>query len=323
MRTNEYRLFIKKKLNQECFKPNQSRINYVALVLAIAFLCIVLIKNENLGLFFKCALAIVLGLAFALMAFLGHEVSHGSVTTSRYLRPILEFVLGIPLIISPSLWKYWHNGLHHRFTEVFGIDPDALLTDSEFKRRRWYFYLYLLSPGSQKLISYLFFPLIFLVHKWKIFIFDLFMNPVFKKADKTKITLETIFQSFIWVLVLRGEQVEQVLLILVLPTCLASLVMTSFIITNHSVSMATEDPLEHSLSLKSTFLQSTIFLNFGLHTEHHIFPELSGAHLPEVRAILIEYFPEKYKSKSHYQALRDVFRFPKVRSGDHQYLHPL
>jgi fatty acid desaturase len=99
-----------------------------------------------------------------------------------------------------------------------------------------------------------------------------------------------------------------------LPLVIANVVVISYILTNHSLSPLTEinDPLVNSLSVTLPPILERLHLHFGLHVEHHLFPSMSSAHAPKVRAQLMARWPERYQSLPLFTALLRLYRTPRV-----------
>ncbi len=66
--------------------------------------------------------AIVGGVAGSQLFVIGHDACHGSFTASRWLNALIGRMAFVPSAHSFSLWAYFHNGLHHNFTNLRGQD---------------------------------------------------------------------------------------------------------------------------------------------------------------------------------------------------------
>ena len=66
------------------------------------------------------ALSIVGGVAGSQLFVIAHDACHGSYTSSRTLNAIIGRLAFVPSVHSYSLWAYFHNGLHHNFTNLRG-----------------------------------------------------------------------------------------------------------------------------------------------------------------------------------------------------------
>ena len=67
----------------------------------------------ELNVWANLGIAIVLGLCFASLGFLGHEILHGTVVRKAWLRDFLGAIAFMPLSTGPKLWRKWHNATHH------------------------------------------------------------------------------------------------------------------------------------------------------------------------------------------------------------------
>ena len=81
------------------------------------------------------ALSIVGGVAGAQLFVTAHDACHGSFTSSRTLNAVIGRLAFVPSVHSYSLWAYFHNGLHHNFTNLRGHDfVWTPLSPDEFSR---------------------------------------------------------------------------------------------------------------------------------------------------------------------------------------------
>lgn len=62
------------------------------------------------------------GLAGSQLFVIAHDACHGSLTSSRMFNALIGRMAFIPSIHGYSLWAYFHNGLHHNFTNLRGCD---------------------------------------------------------------------------------------------------------------------------------------------------------------------------------------------------------
>src|SRR6266853_1796863 len=76
--------------------------------------------------------SLMLGAAYGSLMFFGHEISHGATVRSRWLQDILLYPAFSIFIMSPHVWRVWHQRVHHAFTNMEGRDPDNFGTLSEF-----------------------------------------------------------------------------------------------------------------------------------------------------------------------------------------------
>src|SRR5262249_41605630 len=76
------------------------------------------------------ALNLVIGHSLACVAFLTHELSHGTIVQSRAARCCLEVVLWGLNVVPATVWRRVHNQTHHAHTNT-GHDPDRRFLLSE------------------------------------------------------------------------------------------------------------------------------------------------------------------------------------------------
>lgn len=82
--------------------------------------------------------ALVGGMAGSQMFVIGHDACHGSLTASRALNALIGRMAFVPSAHSFALWAYFHNGLHHHFTNLRGHDfVWTPMSPEEFQRRSW------------------------------------------------------------------------------------------------------------------------------------------------------------------------------------------
>jgi len=100
----------------------------------------------------------------------------------------------------------------------------------------------------------------------------------------------------------------------VIPMMVANIFVMSFILTNHSLSpfIPINDPLITGLSVTVPKFVDRITLNFGFHTEHHLFPAMSSRHAHLIRKLCIEHWPERYQSMPLVTALFELNRTARV-----------
>lgn len=74
-------------------------------------------------------ISLVIGMSFAGLMFVGHELLHGALVRGRWnwLRPLAGWIYFAPFALSQQLWVVWHNRVHHATTNKLGnCTPDFL-----------------------------------------------------------------------------------------------------------------------------------------------------------------------------------------------------
>src|SRR5262245_10892490 len=82
------------------------------------------------------AIALVIGNNYGAGMLLGHECLHGSVVRQRWLQDLLGYLGLGPLVMSPTLWRVWHNIIHHGKTNNPMLDTDHFGTLRRYKQMK-------------------------------------------------------------------------------------------------------------------------------------------------------------------------------------------
>src|SRR6266705_1756614 len=81
----------------------------------------------------KLFFAVLAGTMTSTLFVLGHDASHGSLTTSYRLNRLLARLLFIPSLHNYTLWRIQHNRLHHQTPNVKGINSLSPLSYAEYR----------------------------------------------------------------------------------------------------------------------------------------------------------------------------------------------
>ena len=114
-------------------------------------------------------IAIVLGLCFASLGFLGHEILHGTVVRKAWLRDFLGAIAFMPLSTGPKLWRKWHNATHHVHTQHEENDPDAWPTLEKLKKSKFLSWVYRMPLHVRSFFSFLSLTIQFTLHSTRMF----------------------------------------------------------------------------------------------------------------------------------------------------------
>ena len=276
----------------------RSRLAWLPVHVAIVVTAIIAIAQDWFPWPIEVLLSIVIGLSFGGLMFLGHEVMHGAVVRGRRARSLVGAICFAPLCLSPRLWSVWHNRVHHANTNRIGADPDMYPTLADYHAnagarfaadnfalggKRWRGVLCLVAgftgQSSQILIS----------ARSRLQI---------SARDHRIAWLQTGLLVAGWIALAFVIGAGAFVLAFLVPMVIANILVMSFILTNHGLSPGNDDndPLLGSLSVTIPRWAEWLTLDFGYHTEHHLFPATSGRHLRTVRAALVETWPERYQS---------------------------
>ena len=162
--TEHVRKRIKADLPDDTFESRPLRALWYIPLAAIAAGGIAYIIVSAPAWYISLLLAVVIGQAFAAMGFLAHETLHGGTVSNKKLQDFLGLVGFGPVLVSPTLWRTWHNQIHHGKTNMGNADPDSFGTMSRYQKAPSTRFVTKLAPGSGHWMSYLFFGYWFTFH---------------------------------------------------------------------------------------------------------------------------------------------------------------
>jgi fatty acid desaturase len=305
-----YAAKISPHLPKEAFKPVPSRLFGGLAYLLIALLGILVIAFFELQMWLNALIAVAVGLSFAGMCFLGHEILHGTVVRKPFWRDFLGGVAFSPIGIGPKLWRKWHNMTHHVHTQHEHNDPDTWST-AEFIAKRPLLAFFFRMPNFIRMMGYIIFLTFnFSLHSTRMFF--VFLKE-FKPKNQRLVLLELILPFAIWFgLLLLVGPIKWIFAYLI-PVAIANFIMSSYIATNHNLNPQTEvnDPLANSLSVTVPKWVNILHFNFSYHTEHHLFPAMSSKYYPLVKNKILEFWPERYHQMPMHKAMVILLKTPR------------
>ena len=319
-----YRQILVPLLDPKIFQPNMGRLIPLGACVLVS-LCI-LVAMAELGLAWptKLVLGLALGFCTGSMAFLGHEILHGSVVKSSRWQMFLGFFATMPFLIAPTYWKFTHNRLHHGKAQRLGLDPDAFPNLRLFRQSSYLKAIFPFTPGSGHKRSYLYFFFWFALHNFMAQVRFRFENKIYEGLNQRRATIELIGQSAIVAGLMLYVGPSNWLWAMLIPFMVQNYLLMSYISTNHNLSPLTSenDPLANSLSVTNHPLLEYLNLDFGYHVEHHIFPTLSGKHIKQVHRLLVEKFPDTYKIMPKWQAIKALYKTARIYKNSRELINP-
>ena len=259
-------------------------------------------------------LGLVIGYCYAAMGFLAHEALHGALVGSRRLQNALGYLGLGPVLVSPILWRTWHNQIHHGKTNMGDADPDSFGTLARYEKAPSTRFVARLAPGSRHWSSAFFFAYWFTFHGQVVLWIQARFVRSFARLDRRRAILDTAACATVWAFVAWQAGPLGSLFAVVVPIAVANATLMSYISTNHFMRPMTEtnDPIENSMSVTTLPVIDRLHFNFSHHVEHHLFPTMSAKRAPRVRAWLRANEADRYVAPAHWKALAYLYRTPRV-----------
>jgi fatty acid desaturase len=308
----EYVKKLQSLLPDEAFLPDVSKIWILVINLAILGLGWAIAAHLDQWqlhwLWLYLPLSVVMGNSVIVLLFSCHDLMHGSALRHSWLFRLLSLLALSILWMPPTLWRAVHNREHHRNTNS-ALDPDRN-------------YLYQQPKTWGKWIQDCFVPsmevnpfwlTVGMAHAWGVHTFRnitsvllfntglvRYVPAAFKvsRRERWAIATELALISIVHLGILSCLQFDPIKLILsyFLPLWIGYAGVMFYIYTNHMLSPMTaiNDPLINSVSLRVPKLIDLLHFNFSYHTEHHIFPGMNSDYYPQVQALLLLHYPERF-----------------------------
>ena len=148
---------LRRDLPPELFEATPGRLWWLPTHLLIITSAAAGIVVGDFGIGLRLLLAAIIGHSYGCLAFLAHEILHGTVVRSRRLQDATAAVCMLPYLVSPGHWRAWHNRFHHGRTNRAGADPDGFGDIVMVRRHRVARFIARFAPGTRYLRSF-FFP---------------------------------------------------------------------------------------------------------------------------------------------------------------------
>ncbi len=272
----------------------------------------------------RLLLAVAMGTFVSSAGLFAHELFHGSIVANKTVQNILGQIGLAPYLVSPTYWKFWHNQLHHGNTQLLYKDPDAFPTRSIWKRSAFMKTILPLTPGSGHPLSFLYLFYWFPFQATLNQVYMRFNNKMWDKMNHTRVTIEFIIQCVLITTYIYFIGSQNWLFLVIIPFMVQNYTAMSYISTNHNLSPYTKinDPLVNSLTVTNNPILEAIHLNFGYHTEHHIFPTMPMSRAKLVSQKLKELYPERYMIMPKFQALKKLYTTPRLYKDRYTLVDP-
>jgi fatty acid desaturase len=310
---NVYARELKPLLPASSLQPARSRALWLPLHVALVATLAWSVAHATLPRYCWPVVSLTIGCCFAGATFVGHETLHGAVVRGRWAIRLLGWLGFLPFTVSPLLWMAWHNRVHHHHCGDPVRDTDAYPTLAEYRAGSGARLIINISPGHRRRLGFVTLLIgmtLQSLHMLAVAVERGFMS----ERQRREALLETGLGIAFWGAVAWLVGWPAFMFVYVLPLLVANAIVMAFIVTNHCLSPQSEvnDPLHNSLSVTLPRWLEWLTVGFGYHVEHHLFPNLSTRHGPEIRALLLTHYPERYQSMSLVRALHRVFTTARV-----------
>ena len=267
-----------------------------------------------LPLLLMAAISLAIGILYASLLFLGHDISHGSIVRTPWLQDLLVLPCFFVFLLPPQLWKNWHVRVHHSSYNVKGRDPDIYGGTDDVAGTPLSGIVARMAPGSGHPLSALFlfcwFAIMGQVVLWSVSR----KLPGFHRLRRGRAAAISGIMLILWGCIYLAVGPFNAIFVILIPMLVANGVAMAHIITNHNLRPLMNDPspLDGSMSVTSPRAFDWIFHNFSHHTEHHLFPSMSSSYYPEVRRLLLQFAPAQYRAPSFLKALLVIYSSSKL-----------
>jgi len=322
--TTSLRREIRVSLPQDAFVPDPRRL--LRVIPHVVLICggSTAITIFPVPWFVALLLSVLIGNAYASVFFFGHEVGHGSVVKRAWLIDAILYATMLIFLVSPHLWRIWHNQVHHGHTNVERRDPDNFGSLDEYARHRATRWAILIAPGAGRLIGILTLFVGFTLHAQGVLWAKSRRIPGFGALRHWRAALDSAAMLGCWIALSVRVRSAESLYIVWIPMLIANAVIMCYIFTNHLLRPlnSSNDPLETSMSVSTTRWLDWLHFNFSHHVEHHLFPTISSEHAPGIRSRLQQLAGGHYLSPPHWRALVMLFRTPRVHITNDRLFDP-
>lgn len=259
-------------------------------------------------------LALAIGQAYSMLAFLAHEALHGAIFQSKALQTAMGYLGFTIFMITPQLWRVWHNQIHHGQTNLGDRDPDSFGTLKRYERIPSTRFVTKLAPGSGHWFSYFFFGYWFTFHGQVVLWLQTKYMRSFEGFDRKPAIRDSLLGLIFWITLCALGGWRVTLFGVIIPMMVANAILMSYIATNHFLQPQSEknEPLVNSMSVTTHPWIDRLHFNFGHHIEHHFFPSMNPKQAPRVRQWLQKNVGDQYLSPIHWKAILYLYRTPRL-----------
>lgn len=312
---------LKQHLPREYFKPVPTRLLWLIPHLGVIAYCMWAVIALQLPWYANLGISLLLGASYSALGFLAHEVLHGSVVKTAWLRDTVGAFCFAQFSLGPKLWRKWHNVEHHGHTQHEEDDPDAMGTLEQYRERKALRLMYAVAPWLRSLVTFIAFGFWFSYHSFEML---LRFQKEFRGRERLALYAQFVLPTLGWIALFALVGPAKFVYIYIIPVMIANFTVMSYIATNHLLNPLTpvNDPLANSLTVSKPRWVDVLHFNFSHHTEHHIFPSMNPKFAPRVKALSKEFWPDRYNDMPHWKALLTLWKTPRLYRDDSQLADP-
>jgi fatty acid desaturase len=318
-------LKLKEGLPPEAFRPRRVRGMIIFPLLGIILTGTWAVIRAPLPWYAKLLISFFISMAYGSMAFLAHETLHGSTFRSRWAQDFVGTCGFFIFCITPTLWRVWHNQVHHVLTNIPDVDPDSYGTLERYKKIPLARLQFKTGVGSGHWLSAFFYLYRFSYHSQIVlWVLSKKYKKEFRKLNRRRAIAESLCIMAFWIAFAALIGFPAVLYAILIPMMTANFILMSYISTNHFLRPLTDEDesVDHSMSLSVSRFIDLIHLQFSHHVEHHYFPNMSPHYAPLVRKNLMRYAGDRYLAPPYWTALRWLYKTPRVYEDAETLIHP-
>jgi len=317
---------LRSDIPKEAFRPQPLRgwivlITTLSLIVGVTWLLIHYHPHWYLAL----AGGLLIGCAYNTLAFLAHDTLHGSTFRSKRMQDAVGILAFAIFGFTGTLWKVWHNKVHHTKTNIPDVDPDSYGTLERFKHMPMAKFQFKTGVGSGSWLTAFFFLYRFTYHSQIVlWVISKKYPQEFKDLNRGRAMAESFLLLAFWVGLGIAFGPWGGLFAIVIPMMVANFIMMSYIATNHFLRPLVENynPIEDSMSVTSWKWVDVLHLNFSHHIEHHYFPSMNWRFTPLVRASLLKHAPDRYLAPPHWKAVWMLYKTPRLYEDAETLINP-
>ncbi|MBB6284533.1 MULTISPECIES: fatty acid desaturase family protein [Geobacillus] len=316
-----YAAKISPHLPKKAFQPVKSRLFGGLAYLLVVTGGILAVSLFHFHPIWNLLISVVLGFSFAALGFLGHEILHGTVVKTPWLRDLLGAIAFWPLCTGPKLWRKWHNATHHVHTQHEEKDPDAWPSMEKLAKSRLLSWVYRIPFPIRAFFAFSSLSMMFTLHSIRM-LFYFFKD--FRRKNRAVVLFQFFLPWATWLGLLWLVGWEKWFFAFLLPLLVANSIVMSYISTNHRLNplVPINDPLANSLSVTVPKWVDVLHFHFSYHTEHHLFPAMSSKYYPLVKEQIKQMWPDRYHEMPMTKALVALWKTPRIYYEQHELIEP-